>query len=202
MDKSRAMKTSGTISLAVFLFLMTASVVTYSQDRDDSSPRQTQEEKDKTKNNENDKQKDKAAKQRQKGEHSQSDVKQGERNDKDVERQQEKQEKQEQKEQLSGQGVERDQHQHPAAANQGKHIPDDKLRAHFGRQHTFRVQRTQVVNVAQPVIVYGGYSFQLVGAWPADWGFADDSYIDDVDGEYFLFDVLHPGIHIAVLVVG
>jgi len=196
------MKTLGTISLAVFMLLMTASVATYSQDRDDSRRNQTQEEKDKAKNNENGKQEDKAAKQEQKREHGQPDMKQEQRNDKDVARQQEKQERQEQKEQRSGQGMERDQHQRPAAANQGRHIPDDKFRAHFGRQHTFRVQRTQVVNVAQPVVVYGGYSFQLVEAWPSDWDFDDNCYIDYVDGEYFLFDVLHPGIRIAVFVVG
>lgn len=203
MDKSRTMKTLGTISLTVFLFLVTASVVTYSQDPNDSRPNLTQEEKDKAKNNENDKQEDKATKQEQEREHGQSDdVKQEQGHDKDAARQQEKQEKQEQKEQRSSQGMERDQHQHPAAANQGKHIPDGKFRAHFGRQHTFRVQRTQVINVSQPVVVYGGYSFQLVEAWPADWGFDDNCYIDYVDGEYFLFDVLHPSIRIAVFVVG
>ena len=196
------MKTFATISLALFWFLMTASVVTYSQDRDDPRPNQTQEEKDKAKNNENRKQEDKAAKQEQKREHGQSDMKQEQRHDKDVAQQQEQQEKHEQKEQRSGQGMERNQHQHPAAGNQGRHIPDDKFRAHFGRRHTFRVQRTQVVNVSQPVIVYGGYSFQLVEAWPADWGFDDNCYIDYVDGGYFLFDVLHPSIRIAVFVVG
>jgi len=208
------MKTLGTLSLAVFMFLMTAPVATYSQDRDDSRPNQTQEVKDKAKNDEKgkqedkqqdkqqDKQEDKAAKQQQRREHGQSDMKQEQPHDKDVARQQEKQEKQEQKERRSGQGMEREQRQHPAAANQGQHIPDDKFRAHFGRQHTFRVQRTQVVDVAQPVIIYGGYNFQLVEAWPTDWGFDDTCYIDYVDGEYFLFDVLHPNIRIAVFVVG
>ena len=193
------MKTLGTISLAVFLFLLTAPVGTYSQDRDDSRPNQTQEEKDKAKNNEHDKQEDNAAKQEQKREHGQSGLQQEDRQDKDVAR---RQEKQEQKEQRSGRGMEPDRHQNPAAANQGMHMPDNKFRAPFGRQHTFRVQRTEVVNVAQPVIVYGGYSFQLVEAWPADWGFNDNCYIDYVDGEYFLFDVLHPSIRIAVFVVG
>ena len=195
------MKTLGTITLAVFSLLMTASLIAYSQDRDHSRPDQTQEEKDKAKNNENGKEEDKA-KQEQKREHGQSDMKQEQRHDKDVARQQEKQEKHEQKEQRSGQGMERDQHQHPATAYESRHIPDDKFRAHFGRRHTFRVQRTQVVNVSQPVIVYGGYSFQLVEAWPADWDVGDNCYIDYVDGEYFLFDVLHPSIRIAVFVVG
>jgi len=56
--------------------------------------------------------------------------------------------------------------------------------------------------VSQPVVVYSGYSFQLVDAWPVDWGFDDDCYIDYVDGEYFLFNAFHPGVRIAVFVIG
>jgi len=80
-------------------------------------------------------------------------------------------------------------------------IPDETFRANFGRQHTFHVQRTLVINNPQPVVVYGGYSFQLVEAWPTVWAFDDDCYIDYVDGEYFLFDAFHPGIRVAVFVV-
>ena len=71
----------------------------------------------------------------------------------------------------------------------------------FGREHHFHVDRTRVVNVSQPVVVYGGYSFQLVDAWPAEWSYDDDCYIDYVDDGYYLFDVRHPGIRIAVFVV-
>ena len=87
---------------------------------------------------------------------------------------------------------------HPAG--KGAHIPDDKFRSHFGRQHTFRVSRPVVVN-NQQTIEYGGYNFVLVDAWPADWAYTDDCYIDYIDGEYFLFDLLHPGVRIAVFVV-
>ena len=37
--------------------------------------------------------------------------------------------------------------------------------------------------------------------WPGDWAYTDDCYVDYIDGEYFLFDVLHPGIRIALFVV-
>jgi hypothetical protein len=63
------------------------------------------------------------------------------------------------------------------------------------------VRREQFVNNPQPVVAYGGYSFQLVTAWPVDWGFDDDVYVDYVDDGYYLFDLLHPGIRIAVIVV-
>jgi len=190
------MKTLGTVSMAVILLLLAGSVNIYSQDRDDSRPGQAQEEKDKAKANDKDKDKheDKAAKQDEKREQEQPGAKQDERRD----RQQEQ--KEQRSDQRSDQRMERNEHQHPMAGKQGKHIPDDKFRAHFGHQHTFKVQRTQVINVAQPVIVYGGYNFQLVEVWPADWGFDDDCYIDYVDGQYFLVNAFHPGVRIAVFV--
>jgi hypothetical protein len=96
--------------------------------------------------------------------------------------------------------MDRNQHGHPAA-NRGKHIPDNDFRAHFGRQHTFHVQRSQVINVSQPIIVFSGYSFELVDPWPAEWSFDDDCYIDEIDNNYFLFDEMHPGMQIAVFIV-
>jgi len=190
------MKTLGTISMAVVLLLIAGSISVYAQNGDDARPGQAQEEKDKAKANEKDKDKheDKAVKQDEKRDHDQPGAKQDERRD----RQQEQ--KEQRSDQRSDQRMERNEHQHPMAGKQGKHIPDDKFRANFGRQHTFKVQRTQVINVAQPVIIYGGYNFQLVEAWPAEWGFDDDCYVDYVDGQYFLFNAFHPGVRIAVFV--
>jgi len=190
------MKTLGTVSMAVILLLIAGSLGVYAQNGADARPGQTQEEKDKAKANDKDKDKarDKAAQQDEKRDREQPGAKQDERRD----RQQEQ--KEQGSDQRSDQRMERNEHQHPMAGKQRKHIPDDKFRANFGRQHTFKVQRTQVINVAQPVIVYGGYNFQLVEAWPADWGFDDDCYVDYVDGQYFLFNAFHPGVRIAVFV--
>lgn len=87
---------------------------------------------------------------------------------------------------------------HPAG--RGGHIPDDKFRAQFGRGHKFAVQRTTIEG-GQPGFVYGGYTFGFIDAWPADWAYTDDCYVDYVDGEYFLFDLMHPGLRIALFVV-
>jgi hypothetical protein len=86
-----------------------------------------------------------------------------------------------------------------AAGQQGQKIPDDKFRSHFGRQHRFRV-RTTVVE-GQPRFQYGGYWFALANPWPGDWADTDDCYIDYIDGEYVLIDLLHPGVEIPVIVV-
>ena len=36
----------------------------------------------------------------------------------------------------------------------------------------------------RPQFQYGGYSFVLADAWPADWSYDDDCYIDYIDGEF------------------
>jgi|SRR5271163_2517699 hypothetical protein len=82
----------------------------------------------------------------------------------------------------------------------GGRIPDDKFRAHFGRQHTFAVNHPTVVN-GHPQFQYGGYSFTIVDAWPVGWAYTDQCYIDYIDGEYFIFDLLHPGVQVALVVV-
>jgi hypothetical protein len=88
---------------------------------------------------------------------------------------------------------------HAQPAGKGGHIPDDKFRANFGRSHTFTAKT--VIVEGRPQFQYSGYSFQLVDAWPVGWAYTDDCYIDFVDGEYFLFDLLHPGVRVAVFVV-
>lgn len=84
-------------------------------------------------------------------------------------------------------------------AGRGGHIPDQQFHAHFGREHAFRANA--VIVSGQPQFQYSGYTFELVDAWPVGWAYTDNCYIDYIDGEYFLFDVLHPGIRIAVFVV-
>jgi hypothetical protein len=86
------------------------------------------------------------------------------------------------------------------ADNQHGRIPDDKFRAHFGRQHTLVINKTTVVN-GQPRFQYSGYWFTIVDPWPVGWAYTDQCYIDYIDGEYFLFDLLHPGVQVAITVV-
>ncbi|HEY3975484.1 MAG TPA: hypothetical protein VGM18_20965 [Candidatus Sulfotelmatobacter sp.] len=92
------------------------------------------------------------------------------------------------------------QQEHGRPAGKGGHIPDDKFHAQFGRGHSFHPSRPQVVN-GQPQFEYGGYSFVMVDPWPAEWAYTDDCYIDYIDGEYYLIDLLHPGMRIALFVV-
>jgi hypothetical protein len=85
-------------------------------------------------------------------------------------------------------------------ASKGGHIPDDKFRASFGRQHTFVISRPVMVE-NRPRFQSGGFWFEIVDPWPVAWAFTDECFIEFIDGEYFLFDVLHPGERVVVFVV-
>lgn len=86
-------------------------------------------------------------------------------------------------------------------ARGGGRIPDDKFRASFGREHHFHVSHPVVVSGGRPQFAYSGYNFVLVDVWPAEWSYDDDCYVDYVDGEYYLYDLRHPGVQIAIMVV-
>jgi hypothetical protein len=94
---------------------------------------------------------------------------------------------------------------HARPSGKSAHIPEQKFKASFGRQHSFTVNRlinqTTIVP-GQTQFVYSGYTFIVLDPWPAEWVFTDDCYIDYVDDEYFIFDVFHPGIRVALFVVG
>jgi hypothetical protein len=93
-----------------------------------------------------------------------------------------------------------DEHAQPGRpAGKSARIPDDKFRSSFGRQHTFKVSRPVVVG-GQSQFAYGGYTFVFVDPWPVGWAYTDDCYVDYIDGEYFLFDLAHPGVRIALIV--
>ncbi|HSZ61214.1 MAG TPA: hypothetical protein VK828_05430 [Terriglobales bacterium] len=87
-----------------------------------------------------------------------------------------------------------------AGGQRGGHIPDDKFHGSFGREHHFAIHQVTTIQ-GQPGFAYGGYSFILADGWPAGWAYTDDCYVDYIDGEYFLFDLLHPGVRVALIVV-
>jgi hypothetical protein len=109
------------------------------------------------------------------------------------------QEREEQREDQRQQGQDRRTQNSRPTGSQERRIPDDRFRAHFGREHHFRVNRPVVVE-GRPRFQYSGYWFELVDVWPADWSYDDDCYIDYVDDEYWLFNPVHPGVRVALVV--
>lgn len=82
-----------------------------------------------------------------------------------------------------------------------RRIPDQDFRAHFGREHHFAPRVLQPYQ-GRPGFSYGGYTFVLVDAWPSEWVYDDDDYyIDYVDGDYWMYNVLYPGARVMVMIV-
>jgi hypothetical protein len=89
----------------------------------------------------------------------------------------------------------------PMAAKRGARIPQDKFRAHFGREHTFVINQPVIVE-GQPRFQVSGFWFEIIDPWPVGWLYTDPCFIDFIDDSYFLFDPLHPGVRVAILFVG
>jgi Ni/Co efflux regulator RcnB len=77
-------------------------------------------------------------------------------------------------------------------------IPDDRYRAHFGREHRFRMGRVRVVE-GYHRFAYGGYTFGYVRPLPREW-VREDVYVEYVQGGYFLCNPRHPGIRISLTI--
>ena len=91
----------------------------------------------------------------------------------------------------------RDARERPHADVGRKHRARDagRLRGHRrAKQHIMRQNGVRRFD-------YSGYHFGLVEPWPVGWGYSDDVYIDLVGDQYYLFNVRHPGVQIAVNVV-
>ncbi len=85
----------------------------------------------------------------------------------------------------------------------GYRIPDDRYRAHFGRDHWFRIYSYPVVVIGgYPRFQYGGFWFSIVDPWPEywsdDWYDNDDVYVDYSGDGYYLYNRRYPGDRIAV----
>lgn len=77
----------------------------------------------------------------------------------------------------------------------GGRIPDDRFKANFGRQHTFRVSQGDYGNHR---FQYGGYSFGFVDAWPGNWLYTQDVYVVEINGVYYLCNPMYPGVNLAL----
>jgi len=84
-----------------------------------------------------------------------------------------------------------------AHAEHHHRIPEEHFRAHFGREHWFRIGRPTIV-AGHPRFQYDGYWFGFAQPLPPGWGYNDEVYVDYVDNNYFLLSPAHPGVRISV----
>ena len=78
----------------------------------------------------------------------------------------------------------------------GMRIPEHQFRSKFGRQHTFQIQ-----HVNGNRFQTGGFVIEVIDVWPPVFSFDDRFIIDEIDEQFFLFDVNHPGVRTLVVVV-
>jgi hypothetical protein len=166
------MRLLSAIGIAVLSLTIVAPV--YAQEQHD----QKEEEKAKPEEKEKKAQPEKPAKQEERSAQEEKNVQQQDKNNKQEEK--------------SAQ-----QHAQPAqrGGNGGGRIPDDRYRANFGREHSFRVSEGDYRNHR---FQYGGYSFGFVGGWPSNWLYTQDVYVMEINGVYYLCNPTYPGVNVAL----
>ena len=87
------------------------------------------------------------------------------------------------------------QHNQPAQRAGGGRIPDDRFKANFGREHSFRVSENDYRNRR---FQYGGYWFGFGGVWPSNWLYSQDVFVVEIDGVYYLCNANYPGVNIEL----
>jgi hypothetical protein len=200
------MKIFASLTAATLFLFLFSLVPSYSQDRDEARP---QAQEDKVKDKVKDKDKDKGARPNEgRRDDDRPGMRQEEHREPAAARPQEeprpKEQQREDRDRHDQHQMDRNNQAHPEHAKQGKRIPDDRFRANFGHEHRFRARQvitTTTIVPGQTRFVYSGYSFIFIDAWPAEWAFDDECYVDYIDGEYFLINPFHPGFRVAVMVV-
>jgi hypothetical protein len=74
-------------------------------------------------------------------------------------------------------------------------ITNEHYTASFGSEHRFHVNQGDYDHRR---FDYGGYSFGFIDPWPMGWGYGDDVYVVYVDGGYYMYDVVHPGVRLSI----
>jgi len=124
------------------------------------------------------------------------DEKQQQQDEKERQKQQKEEAKREKNRPPQQQSTQPDNRKQSGAQAKGQRIPPEKFRASFGREHHFRVAHRD-----DRRFQYSGYWFEVVEVWPAGWSFDDDCYIEEDGDDYYLVDIVHPGIRVLVIVV-
>jgi DNA mismatch repair ATPase MutL len=76
-------------------------------------------------------------------------------------------------------------------------ISNANYSAHFGRGHSFHMGRPRMIG-GYNRFQYGGYWFGFNEAWPVGWGYNDDCYVEYIDGDYYMFNLRHPGFRLTL----
>jgi DNA mismatch repair ATPase MutL len=196
------MKAIGIISTAALsLILGTAALAYAQQDQDKPGPQDEKAQKDKSAKQEekkaqqpdrNNRVEEKNARQQDKNNNKQEE-KNAQQQNRDNNKQDEKNAQQRDK---NNRQERNNQQAQRSGGNRGGRIPDDRFRASFGREHSFRVSQADYSRDRR--FQYGGYSFVFVDQWPGNWLYTQDVFVVEIDGVYYLCNATYPGVNIAL----
>jgi hypothetical protein len=195
----------GIISTAALSLLLGTAALAYAQQdqqdkptpRDEKAkpekPAKQEEKKAQQQDKNNTNQRDESAQPQDKKNNTQQEEKsaqQQDRNNRQEDKNAQQQNKNNKQEERNTQ-----QAQHTGGNGRGR-IPDDRFRANFGREHSFRVSQDDYSRDRR--FQYGGYWFGFVDAWPSNWLYTQDVFVVEIDGVYYLCNPMYPGINVTL----
>lgn len=201
------------IAIGTALFVLLAGSTMYAQEQEKEKPAQQEDKKQEPKEHPATHEQQKAqpqeqqkaqeqqqkTQQRQAQQHQEQQrdqTKQTEKERSGAEKQQQQTAKQQQQQQAARQEhVNGQQAQRDGGNRNGRRINEQEFHQHFGREHEFRVARSE-----DRRFNYGGYYWVYNDPWPSDWAYTDEVYVDEIDGEYYLIDPVHPGLRLLVVI--
>jgi flagellar motor protein MotB len=196
------------VIIGTALFVLLAGSTTFAQEQDKDKPAQKEEKKQEpaAKENKAAREQPKAqpqehpeAQQRQAQQHQEQQKDQAKQTEKEksgAEKQQQQTAKQQQQQQVARQEHTNGQQAQRDGGNRNeRRINEQEFHQHFGREHEFRVTRSE-----DRRFNYGGYYWVYNDPWPTDWAYTDEVYVDEIDGEYYLIDPVHPGLRLLVVI--
>ena len=196
------------LALASALLVFLVGTTTYAQEQDKEKDKPAQQEQKRqeppAKEHPQAQEQQQKPQKHQAQEQQKNQSKQVEKEKSDAARQQQQQTakqqqvaKQQQQQQVAHQEHSQNQQAQRDSGNRNsRRISEQDFHQHFGREHTFRVTRSE-----DRRFNYGGYYWVYNDPWPSEWAYTDDVYVDEIDGEYYLVDPVHPGLRLLVIVV-
>jgi hypothetical protein len=188
------MKLVGIISTAVLSLTLGVAAPAYAQDKQEEEKSKPAQEEKKAEPAKPKKQDEKNAQQQDKN--TKQEEKSAQQQDKNNQQEQKNAQQQDRNNKQEEKNAQQQQHNQPAQrAGGGSRIPDDRYKANFGREHTFRVSHG---DFSSGRFQYGGYWFGFGGAWPSNWLYTQDVYVIEIDGMYYLCNPMYPGVNLAI----
>jgi hypothetical protein len=194
------------LAIGTALLVLLAGTTMYAQeqdkDKDKDRPAQQEEKKQEPAREQPKPQEQQKAQDQQRAQQK-DQAKQDEKAKSDAAKQQQQaahqQQQQAVKQQQQQQQVAKQDHAQNQQAQRGngnaRRVPESDFHAHFGREHTFRVARSD-----DRRFNYGGYYWVYNDPWPSGWAYTDAVYVDEIDGEYYLIDPVHPGVQLLIVI--